>query len=102
MATWKSFTLRVHKPLEHSAFYNRRDSLLEFINHANTVHSTIKFSGPNNIHWGKWIKYQTTHQNADRHMYLNFGSEHSMSLKNQYLIQNSSDSKEYMVSLNTY
>ena len=67
-------------------------SLLEFINHLNTVHPTIKFTkeiSPTEIPFLDliiYIKgsrlYTRLHTKAtDRHMYLNFCSEHPMSLK---------------------
>ena len=68
------------------------DSLLEFINHLNTVHSTIKFTqeiSPTEIFldlilYTKYSRlYTRLHtKTTDRHMYLNFCSEHPMSLKN--------------------
>ena len=68
------------------------DSLLEFINHLNTVHSTIKFTKeiyPTEIPFLDLILYikgsrlyTRLHTKAtDRHIYLNFCSEHPMSLK---------------------
>ena len=68
------------------------DSLLEFINHLNTVHPTIKFTSdisPTEISFldlTVYIKrcklYTRLHtKTTARHMYLNYFSEHPMSLK---------------------
>ena len=68
------------------------DSLLEFINHLNTVHSTIKFTSdisPTEIAFLDLIIYimgnklytRLHTKPTDRHMYLNYNSEHPMSLK---------------------
>ena len=68
------------------------DSLLEFIKHLNTVHSTIKFTSDISptekafLDLIIYIKdnklYTRLHtKNTDSHMYLNFNSEHCMSLK---------------------
>ena len=68
------------------------NSLLEVINHLNTVHYTIKFTRditPPEISFLDliiYIKgsklYTRLHTNTtDRHIYLNFCSEHPMSLK---------------------
>ena len=68
------------------------DSLLEFINHLNTVHSTIKFTkeiSPTEIPFLDLIIYiresrlctRLHTKTTDRHMYLTFVSEHPMSLK---------------------
>ena len=68
------------------------DSLLEFINHWNTVHSTIKFTSdisPTEISFLDLILYSKGSRlytrlhtkTTDRLMYLNFSSEHPVSLK---------------------
>ena len=68
------------------------DSLLEFIKHLNTVHPTIKFTSdisPTEIAFLDLITYikgnklytRLHTKSTDRHMYLNFNSEHPMSLK---------------------
>ena len=68
------------------------DSLLEFINQLNTVHSTIKFTrdiSPTEIAFLDLIMYikgnklYTTlyTKTTNRHMYLNYYSEHPISLK---------------------
>ena len=67
--------------------------------HLNTVHSTIKFTrdiSPTEISFLDLIIYikgsklctKLHVKTADRHMYLNFCSEHPMSPKNQYHILN--------------
>ena len=68
-------------------------SLLEFINHLNTVHSSIKCTKeiwPKEIAFLDLIIYIKgsrlytklyTKATTDRHMYLNFCSEHPLSLK---------------------
>ena len=68
------------------------DSLLEFINHLNTVHSTIMFTNdisPTEMSFldlTVYIKGCKLHtrlhtKTTDRQMYLNYYSEHPMSLK---------------------
>ena len=67
------------------------DSLLECINHLNTVNSTIKFTreiSPTEISFLDLIKctkgsrlHTSYTKTTDRHMYLNFCSEHPTSLK---------------------
>ena len=68
------------------------DSLLEFIQHLNTVQQTIKFTSiisPTEISCLDLIIYTRDDKlhtrlhikSTDRHMYLNFYSEHSMNLK---------------------
>ena len=68
------------------------DSLLEFINHLNAVHSTIKFTSdisPTEIAFLDLIIYikesklytRLHTKTTDRHMYLNYYSQHPMSLK---------------------
>ena len=68
------------------------DSLLDFIKHLNTLHSTIKFTRdicPTEkafLDLILYIKGNKLHtrlhtKSTDRHMYLNFNSEHPMSLK---------------------
>ena len=68
------------------------DSLLEFINHLNTVHSTIKFTSdisPTETAFldlviyikGNRLYIRLHTKTTDRHMYLNYYSEHPMSLK---------------------
>ena len=68
------------------------DSLLEFINHLNTVHFTLKFTidiSPTDISFLDLIVYimgsklypRLHTKVTDRHMYLNYFSEHPMSLK---------------------
>ena len=71
-------------------------SLLKFINHLNTVHSTIKFTNDIStteiafLDLIRYIKannlYTRLHtKTTDRHMYLSYYSEHSMSLKRSIL-----------------
>ena len=66
--------------------------LLEFINHLNTVHSSIKFTrdiSPTEIPFldliinttGSKLYTRLHTKTTDRHMYLNFRSEHPLSLK---------------------
>ena len=68
------------------------DSLLEFIQHLNTVHPTIKFTStisPSEIAFLDLIIYSRDNKlhtrlhtkSTDRHMYLNFHSEHPMNVK---------------------
>ena len=69
-----------------------KNSLLEFIKHLNTVHPTIKFTSTISqtekafldliiyIRGNKLCTRLHT-KNTDRHMYLNFHSEHPMSLQ---------------------
>ena len=68
------------------------DSLLVFINHLNTVHSTIKFTRefpPTEISFldliiytrGSRVYIRLNTKTTDRHMYLNFCSEYLISLK---------------------
>ena len=68
------------------------DSLLEFIKHLNTVHPTIKFTSDISITEiafldliiyikGNKLYTRLNTKSNDRHMYLNFNSEHPMSLK---------------------
>ena len=84
---WKRFIDDIFLTWPHGM-----DSLLEFINHLNTVHSTIKFTSdisPTEISFlglTVYIKgcklYTRLHtKTTDRHMYLNYFSEHFMSLK---------------------
>ena len=67
------------------------DSLLEFIQHLNTVHPTIKFTSnisPSEIAFLDLTIYiiddrlctRLYTKSTDRHMYLNFNSEHPMNL----------------------
>ena len=69
---------------------------LKFIKHLNTVHSTIKFTSdisPTEIAFWDLIIYikgsklytRLHRKNNDRHMCLNFNSEHPMSLKRSLL-----------------
>ena len=85
---WKRFTNDIFLIWQHGM-----DSLLEFINHLNTVHSTIKFTkeiSPTEISFLDLIIYtkgtrlytRLHTKTTDRHMYLNFCSEHPVSLKN--------------------
>ena len=84
---WKRFTDDIFLIWPH-----RMDSLLEFINHLNTVHSTIMlFSDifPSEISFLDLTIYITECElytrlhikTTDRHMNLNYFSEHPMSLK---------------------
>ena len=68
------------------------DSLLEFLEHLNTVHPTIKFTSTISqtevsfLDLKIYIRGDKLHtrlhtKSTDRHMYLNFHSEHPMSLK---------------------
>ena len=68
------------------------DSLLEFIDHLNEVHPTIKFTSDIShteisfldlTIYVKDCKLYTRlyTKTTDRHMYLNYSSEHPMSLK---------------------
>ena len=68
------------------------DSLLEFIDHLNIVHPTIKFTSDIShteisfLDLTIYIKQSQLHtrlytKTTDRHMYLNYFSEHPMSLK---------------------
>ena len=88
---WKRFTDDIFLIWLHGM-----DSVLEFINHLNTVHSTIKFTkeiSPTEIPFLDliiYIKgsrlYIRLHTKAtDRCMYLNFCSEHPMSLNRSIL-----------------
>ena len=72
------------------------DSLIEFIQYLNTVHSTIKFTSAissSEIAFLDLTIYITDEKlctrlytkNTDRHMYLNFNSEHPMNLKRSIL-----------------
>ena len=84
---WKRFIDNIFLIWPHGM-----DSLLKFIKHLNTVHSTIKFTSdisPTEIAFldltihieGKKL-YTRLHTKAtDRHMYLNYNSENPMSLK---------------------
>ena len=83
---WKRFIDDIFMILPHGM-----DSLLEFIKHLNHVHPTIKFTSTIsqtelafldliiNIRGDKLYTRLHT-KNTDRHMYLNFHSEHPMSL----------------------
>ena len=68
------------------------DSVLEFIQHLNNVHPTVNFTStisPTEISFLDLIKYTKDDKlytrlhtkSTDRHMYLNFHSEHPMNLK---------------------
>ena len=74
-----------------------RESPLKFINHFNTVHSTIKFTkeiSPTEIPFLDLIIYISKNKlytrlhtkTTDRHLYLNFNSEHPMSLQKNILL----------------
>ena len=67
-----------------------KNSLLEFIKHLNTVHPTITSAiSPTEIAFldlliyikGNELYIRLHNKDTDRHMYLNFNSEHPMSLK---------------------
>ena len=84
---WKRFIDDIFLIWQHGL-----DSLLEFIKHLNSVHSTIKFTSdisPTEIAFLDLITYIKGYKlytrlhtkNTDRYMYLNFNSEHPMSLK---------------------
>ena len=103
---WKRFIDHIFLIWPHGM-----DSLLEFINHLNTVHSPVKFTkdiSPPEISFLDltiYIKGSTLHtrlhtETTDRHMYLNFSSGHHMSLKNEYHIHNSL--KEYILNPSIY
>ena len=74
MATWNGFTLEIHKPLKYSTFHYK-------IYKGN---SPIEIPFLDLIIYIKGSKlYTRLHTKAtDSHMYLNFCSEHPMSLKN--------------------
>ena len=84
---WKRFIDHIFLIWPHGM-----DSLLEFIQHLNTVHPTIKFTStisPLEIAFLDLKIYITDDKlctrlytkSTDRHMYLNFNSEHPMNLK---------------------
>ena len=81
------------------------DSLLEFIQHLNTVHPTIKFTSnisPSEIAFLDLIIYSIDHKlytrlytkSTDRHMYLNLYSEYPMNLKEIHTIFSISQTQE--------
>ena len=84
---WKRFIDDIFMIWQHG-----KNSLLEFIKHLNTVHPTIKFTSTISkmevafldliIHIsGDKLYTRFNTKNTDRYMYLNFHSEHPMSLK---------------------
>ena len=84
---WKRFIDDIFLTWPH-----RMDLLLEFINHLNTVHSTIKFTSdmsPTESAFldliiyikGKKLNTRLHTKPTDRHMHLNYNSEHPMTLK---------------------
>ena len=84
---WKRFIDDIFMIWHHGM-----DSVLEFIQHLNTVHRTIKFTSnisPSEIAFLDLIIYSIDvklytklhTKSTDRHMYLNFHSEHPMNLK---------------------
>ena len=73
------------------------DSLLKFIDNLNTVHPTIKFTSDISdtemsfLDLKIYIQQSQLHaklytKSTDRHMYLNYSSEHPVSLKEVYTI----------------
>ena len=84
---WNRFTVDIFLIWPHGM-----DSPLEFIKHLNTVHSTIKFTSaisPTEIAFldltiyikGNKLYTRLHTKTTDRHMYLNYNSDHPMSLK---------------------
>ena len=84
---WKRFIDDIFMIWSHGM-----DSLLEFIDHLNVVHPTIKFTSDIShteisfLDFTIYIKQSQLHtrlytKTTDRHMYLNYFSEHPMSLK---------------------
>ena len=86
LATWNEFTFGVHKSFEYCTFYYiiyKRNHPLE----VSFLDLTIYIKGST-------LNTRLYSKTTDRHMYLNFSSEHPMSLKkNQYHTHNSSDLK---------
>ena len=84
---WKSFIDDIFLIWPHG-----KNSLIEFIEHLNTVHPTIKFTSDisdtqiSSLDLSIYLNESTLHTRlytkpTDRHMYLNYFSEHPMSLK---------------------
>ena len=73
MATWERVPLEVHKSLEYSTLYHKVHK--RNLPYRNTIHGLIIYIRGSKL-------YTRLHtRTTDRHMYLNFNSEHAMSLK---------------------